>query len=523
MYSTDGHLPVAEVPGGTTFLCYGPPMTGKRDLAFSLLAAGHGRDAAVVISTDSGAAVTRSDYEQFLPAGASADGLGVVDCTGEHSGQGSPLVETASSPADLTGVGVGTTTLMERLYDETGQNRFRIALCSLTSAFLYADPQRVLKFVHVLIQRVKDADAFAVLVVQPDSVSDSVFNQLKVLVDGTVELRETTDGDTECSVRGPPDAPDEWVTVDLYRTRRTETGSQSSDHGEAGTEIEAGDWAAEGRSGDEWTAGEGEVGGYESLTEVIETVERERPTLTVYNYGGDPETLATLADHCETMNVGFREGVADPDGPADVALLHRGSDLIEAAPIRSLLGALEVSDSPADLGDRAGSDGAALLADLSRSTFGARGASKSFLIDVSHVIEMEAWRTGAGELHAGFQELSRLWTDPESRRIYRRLAESGVDVHVYGVPATESPDWDGVTVHELDTDEIRASWFVAYDGGGDPDRKATLLVEERDPGTYTGFWTYRADRTDGAMAYLDATYGGDSDAGETADHDTTAP
>lgn len=83
-----------------------------------------------------------------------------------------------------------------------------------------------------------------------------------------------------------------------------------------------------------------------------------------------------------------------------------------------------------------------------------------------------------------------------TRRVYRRLAESDVEVHVYGVPDTEPEEWDGLTVHPTAAEEIRDSWFVVYDGGWDPDGKAALLVQESDPGTYDGFWTYRTALTD---------------------------
>lgn len=525
MYSTGDHLPVPELAGGTSLLIHGPPMSGKRDLCFSLLGAVSADECPVVVSTDSTVSSARADFAPYLHQGRSASDVAIVDCTGEYTGEDTRLVRTASSPADLTGAGMGATTLLEALHED-GCARFRVGFCSLTSVFLYADPERAVKFVHVMVQRLAEADALGVFVVQPDSVDPDVFNQLRTLVDGTVELRETDDVTRECRLRGLPDAPEGWHPVDLDgRRETTATGAgdgEAATGGQAATEeIDGGDWLADEAADGDWQAGSGEE--YDSLGAVIERVDEERPTLSVYGFEGDRTALEGLADHCAVMNVTFRERDLGPDDPANVAMLHRGRDLIEAVPVQSLLGALEVSESDATTDGFAETEGAELLADLSRSTFGARGASKRFLVDVSHVIETEAWRRGAGELHAGFQDLSRLWTDQEARRIYRRLAESGVEVHVYGQPDTESPDWDGVTVHEVDNEEIATSWFVVYDGARDADQKAMLLTQERDPGTYHGFWTYQGDRTDDTLAYLRASYGDKTGVDDATGQDPSTP
>lgn len=520
MYDTGGHLPVPTLPAGSTFLCHGPPMTGKRDVCLALLAAGDRGDCPILLSTDSGVSTIRAEYDRFLPANRRGDELAVVDCTGEYTGPERSRVRSASSPADLTGAGVGATTLMEELYGDGGCERFRVGICSLTSTFLYAEPERALKFVHVMTQRIAEADALGVFVVQPDSIEDNVFNQVRTLADGTIELRETAAGARQCKLRGIPDAPDGWQPLDQQPGSQTATASRGSGSA-AASEGTVENNRNEGGSDTNWIAGEGASEGYGSLHEIIERVDDERPTLTVYDFDGDPDALAALASHCETMNVAFRQGTLGPDHPDNVAMLHRGRDLIDAVPLQSLFGALEVTESAVAADAFAETEGATLLSDLSRSTFGARGASKSFLIDVSHVIELEAWRSGQGELHASFQELSRLWENPEARRIYRRLAESGVAVHVYGVPDVDAPDWDGVTTYPVENDEIASSWFVVYDGGGEPDRKATLLVEERDPDTYHGFWSYREDRTDETLAYLRSAYG-DGRADTTSDQDPTA-
>jgi len=96
--------------------------------------------------------------------------------------------------------------------------------------------------------------------------------------------------------------------------------------------------------------------------------------------------------------------------------------------------------------------------------------------------------------------------DKQAARIYERLGASGVDVHVYGTPDTDTT-LSGVTIHEEDCPEIRESWFVVYDGGGDPDQRAALLAIERDSGGgFEGFWTYDSGIVGQIDAYLTETY-----------------
>jgi len=52
------------------------------------------------------------------------------------------------------------------------------------------------------------------------------------------------------------------------------------------------------------------------------------------------------------------------------------------------------------------------------------------------------------------------------------------------------PDLGDGTVHAVETDEIAQTWFVVFDGGGNPTQKSALLAHERRPGQFYGVWTY---------------------------------
>jgi DICT domain-containing protein len=166
-----------------------------------------------------------------------------------------------------------------------------------------------------------------------------------------------------------------------------------------------------------------------------------------------------------------------------------------------------IASETAELDPFASDRGPDVLAAIDGDVYGAVDMDKQSLIDASTAIEMTAWRVGGGEFHAGFQKLSRCFASPRSRRVMRRLADAGVDVHVYGEPdVVPEPDHRNLTAHPDRSREIARSWFVAYDGDGDPDRQAALVVQEDGEQRYHGFWTYEAGVARAVVAYVADTY-----------------
>ncbi|WP_313694689.1 DICT sensory domain-containing protein [Halorarum halobium] len=217
------------------------------------------------------------------------------------------------------------------------------------------------------------------------------------------------------------------------------------------------------------------------LTDLIEDAERGEKRITVF----DPPTDAVVAE--------LREYVADQQVRVDVAATdsdlsgyavlsdERGDEVLTAVDLRHLGG-----DPVGELGaERTLSP---IFEELADTTFTSYDVGQ--MIAASREIEDRAWRTGVGELHAGFQTGTALSAQTAA---YRDLAAKDLDVHVYCTPDTNAPHLDGVTVHAADVREIRESWFVVFDGGGEDERACALLAEERGAGderAFYGFWTY---------------------------------
>lgn len=138
-----------------------------------------------------------------------------------------------------------------------------------------------------------------------------------------------------------------------------------------------------------------------------------------------------------------------------------------------------------------------VLAGVSDSRLRLRGYpladnEKLLLIVLSRYIEQLAWEDGEGTLRSAFQGLSRLDDEHGTREVYSRLADTDVDVHVYGVADGTTPDLEA-TVHTGSDRVYRNSWFVVY-RPANPGNGAALVCLETDARVWEGFVTFDADR-----------------------------
>lgn len=176
-------------------------------------------------------------------------------------------------------------------------------------------------------------------------------------------------------------------------------------------------------------------------------------------------------------------------------MLHDDEEFVAASTVREVYEMVRRESS--HLGDSTPDEIAvpAVIEGIERTAF--TSYDKARMVGASRRIERHAWEVGGGELHSGFQRLSRA---REQWRLYTALAANGIAVHVYG-----APDWDipptEITVHGDDAVELTDTWFVVYDAADDADKRA-LLAEERGPNNYHGFWTDHAPIVDTILRRL---------------------
>jgi KaiC/GvpD/RAD55 family RecA-like ATPase len=214
MYELGGPFPETSVSPGANLLVSGPPMTGKRALALDVLAHGTRQgDGAIVVTTKDGGERLLADYRELVP-GVDEPLVGVVDCVTRQQGMGSvsnqELLRYASSPVDLTGIGIEFSELLRTFYRERGRERNRALLHSLSTLLMYSNLQTVFRFLHVFTGRVQSAEALGLYVVDATAHDEQTTSTLKQLFDGVVEVRERDDGGRAARVAGLPDADGDW-------------------------------------------------------------------------------------------------------------------------------------------------------------------------------------------------------------------------------------------------------------------------------------------------------------------------
>ncbi|MFT4891274.1 MAG: KaiC/GvpD/RAD55 family RecA-like ATPase [Halobacteriales archaeon] len=207
MYDLGDVVPDAELDPGTNILISGPPMTGKRRVAFEILASGTDRsEGVIVVTTKDGARRVLSEYGEFVPNPDDAD-VGVVDCVTKQQGgnnvEDDRRVKYASSPVDMTGIGIKLSEFLEEFYEVREHRRNRILLHSVSTLLMYSDLQTVFRFLHVFTGRVQSADGLGLYVIDSTTHDDRTMNTLKQLFDGIINVEEGDDEPTVSSMGIP--------------------------------------------------------------------------------------------------------------------------------------------------------------------------------------------------------------------------------------------------------------------------------------------------------------------------------
>ena len=192
----------AEVESGTNLLLSGPPLTGKRSLALEILATGTADgDGAIVVTTKDDADRILESYGKYVDV--QGHPVAVVDCVTRQRGvndvREEKWIKYASSPVDMTGIGIKFSEILQAFYEDEGIERNRVLLHSLSTLLMYSDLQTVFRFLHVFTGRIQSVGGLGLFTIDASAHDDRELNTLKQLFDGIV----TTHEDGEPTVRLP--------------------------------------------------------------------------------------------------------------------------------------------------------------------------------------------------------------------------------------------------------------------------------------------------------------------------------
>lgn len=225
-----------------------------------------------------------------------------------------------------------------------------------------------------------------------------------------------------------------------------------------------------------------------SLGAIIDRVEHAERRVTLHS-PPSRAVVSAVERAFGPQGVGVEVAVEDgADRPR--AMVRDGGEVVKTVPLADDAAGVEATtDALTDA-----------LSTLDRTTFTSYGLRDMFA--ATREIEDRAWRVRRGCLRAGFQRVGPL---ADQRAVYRQLA-TVLDVHTYAVPDGPPPDLGEAVVHLNPAAEIERSWFVVYDGAGQPADKCALVAEERGDRQFAGFLTYEPALVDEVADYIATQY-----------------
>jgi KaiC/GvpD/RAD55 family RecA-like ATPase len=190
---------LGSIREGTNIMMIGPPMSSKDEILNVIIYNGlRGGNSSIMVST-------REPGERFFEwferngINMSEANIGVVDCVTKTLGMGAPETEKlkrASSPVDLTGIGVKISQFFEDFVMKKKIAQNRLCINSLSTILMYSNLQTVFKFLHVFTGRVKAANGLGIYVVEDGMHDQQTLTTLQQLFDGMIEIRAS--GEHHC-------------------------------------------------------------------------------------------------------------------------------------------------------------------------------------------------------------------------------------------------------------------------------------------------------------------------------------
>ncbi len=203
---------------GSNIMLIGPPMSGKEVIMNNIMYHGAAKKENAVINVttrESAVHILEWFKEQNLDLPMSR--IGIIDCVSKTLG-GSVIenenIKIASSPVDLTGIGVKISQFLEEFAMKKNIQRIQLHINSLSTILMYSNIQTVFRFLHVFTGRIKAAGALGIYIIESGMHDEQAIATLKQLFDGMIEIK--TDGDKNfVRVVGFSQKPTPWFEYEI--------------------------------------------------------------------------------------------------------------------------------------------------------------------------------------------------------------------------------------------------------------------------------------------------------------------
>lgn len=188
---------IGGIKKGSNIMLIGPPMCGKEIILYSILyyGAAKNENAVITVTTrESATHILEWFKEQKLTLPLSR--IGIVDCVTKTLGGASvenENIKIASSPVDLTGIGVKISQFFEEFFMKKNLKKIQLHINSLSTILMYSNIQTVFRFLHVFTGRIKAAGSMGIYVIESGMHDEQAISTLKQLFDGMIEIKSEND------------------------------------------------------------------------------------------------------------------------------------------------------------------------------------------------------------------------------------------------------------------------------------------------------------------------------------------
>ncbi|MCL7415831.1 MAG: RAD55 family ATPase [ANME-2 cluster archaeon] len=187
---------IQGIRSGYNIMIIGPPMSGKETIINNIVYQGLNDGEAAVIVTTREPGEDVLEWFNYNNLEISLEHLGIVDCVTKTLGvptSDTANIRRASSPVDLTGIGVKISQFLEEFWMKKNIRKTRLCINSLSTILMYSNIQTVFRFLHVFTGRVKTAGAIGIYLVEEGMHDPQAVATLKQLFDGVIEIKEEND------------------------------------------------------------------------------------------------------------------------------------------------------------------------------------------------------------------------------------------------------------------------------------------------------------------------------------------
>jgi len=209
---------IGGIKEGSNIMLIGPPMCGKEIILNQIMYHGatiNGNAVITVTTRESAPHILEWFKENKLDL--PLDRIGIIDCVSKTLGGTvgeNENIKIASSPVDLTGIGVKISQFFEEFLMKKNNRKTQLHINSLSTILMYSNIQTIFRFLHVFSGRIKSSGSLGIYVIESGMHDQQTIATLKQLFDGVIEIKSENNKNF-IRVVGLSSKPTPWLEYEI--------------------------------------------------------------------------------------------------------------------------------------------------------------------------------------------------------------------------------------------------------------------------------------------------------------------